>query len=87
MEDAETHNVALDNEKKLLEAEVADLEAKRLALMSRMSLNELQLVKTSEELSPLEKTLAERKTELGKLTLDLTNKQRELESFKQELTR
>ena len=87
MEDAETHNVALDNEKKLLEAEVADLEAKRLALMSRMSLNELQLVKTSEELSPLEKTLAERKTELGKLTLDLTNKQRELESFKEELTR
>ena len=43
--------------------------------------------RTSSELGPLEKRLQSKKNELKSLTLDLTAKQRQLESFKEELTR
>merc|ERR1712154_89963 len=86
MEAAEKRNEALDLAKLSLEAEVAELEAKREQVISRMSSEEQQVVRTSSELGPLEKRLLSKKNELKSLTLDLTAKQRQLESFKEELT-
>ena len=45
------------------------------------------IFRTSAELGPLEKRLLDKKNELKSLTLDLTAKQKQLETFKDELTR
>merc|ERR1719225_581068 len=76
MEAAERRNEALGDARTSLEAEVAELEARKQQLVSRMTEEEQHIVRTSAELAPLERVLAERKTELKSLTLDLTSKQR-----------
>merc|ERR1711879_1019624 len=86
MEAAEERNEALGLAKLSLEAEVADLDARREGIISRMSTEEQQVVRTSAELGPLEKRLLDKKNELKSLTLDLTAKQKQLETFKDELT-
>jgi len=86
MEAAEERNEELDEAKYQLETEVLELETKREELMSRMSLDEQHIVRTEAQLHPLEEELKKKKTELGKLTLDLTSKKRQLETFQDELS-